>query len=135
MNDCCPLCGSDRPFEARTFAIEDLQKEWIEAFRFDPFREMTGAQGKLIQHECRTCGLGYFTPALIGDAAFYEKLSRENAWYYEENKWEFTEAMSRLNAHPHAQSVLEIGCGSGAFLKKVQQRYRVTGVEINRAAA
>ena len=33
--------------------------------------------------------------------------------------------------HPSAKTLLELGCGTGAVLERLQARYRVTGVDLS----
>jgi 2-polyprenyl-3-methyl-5-hydroxy-6-metoxy-1,4-benzoquinol methylase len=50
------------------------------------------------------------------------------------NKWEHEAVAKRI---PRGASVLDIGCGRGAFLAKVKQHRsdKVTGIELNKSAA
>lgn len=127
----CPLCESHKVFDLRRFRLAELGQEWQATFRFNPFADLGGGHAELIQHRCGACELEFFSPSIVGDAEFYARLSRGNAWYYEENKWEFSEAIRRLNTRSQLRTVLEIGCGPGYFLEKVAGCYEVLGAEIN----
>jgi 2-polyprenyl-3-methyl-5-hydroxy-6-metoxy-1,4-benzoquinol methylase len=89
----------------------------------------------LLQHRCGICALEFFSPQYVGQKEFYECLSRGNEWYYEENKWEFDEALRRLSLNHRVKTLLEFGCGKGFFLEKVAGCYDTLGMEINREAA
>jgi SAM-dependent methyltransferase len=77
--------------------------------------------------------LEFYSPEYVGNAAFYEKLSKAD-WYYEEDKWEFDEAIRRLGRNAQIKTLLEIGCGKGCFLEKVVSCYESMGSEINEQA-
>ena len=129
----CPLCASARVFVLRTFSLPELRQDWLNVLKFDPFAEFSPVNEKLVLHQCGQCYLEFFFPAYEGTASFYERMSQAE-WYYEENQWEFTEALRRLNSNPKISSLLEIGCGKGYFLEKVVQAYDAFGTEINSEA-
>jgi len=78
-------------------------------------------------------GIEFFRPSNIaGDELFYQKLETD-AWYYQENKWEF-DVVSKLLAPE--DKLLELGCGTGVFLDKIKDITRVSrGLELNDSAA
>lgn len=80
-------------------------------------------------------GVWMFDGCEPGDGGFYEKLA-ERDYYYMADKWEFHEAVSLLADQPRETSVLEIGCGSGAFLDIARQAglCNVRGIELSDAA-
>jgi SAM-dependent methyltransferase len=84
-------------------------------------------------YRCRDTDLRFYFPLnLAGPPEFYESLySAEGvAWAYREEKWEFDEALPFLST---ATSVLDIGCGGGAFLRRLAKKgVRVTGLEPSR---
>lgn len=79
--------------------------------------------------ECSVCHLRYFTPVKPASPAIYQHLQKL-PWYYESNKREFTLASDWIS--PRA-TVLEIGCGEGAFASFMKREY-YTGVEFNPSA-
>lgn len=60
---------------------------------------------------CNNCELGFFDPAYVGDGPFYEQLQMQD-WYYRDDKPEYARAAMLV---PEGSSVLEVGCGKGAF--------------------
>lgn len=134
MRPICPLCESYRIFLTRRVNISLLRKEWLLTFGFDPFLDFGEIGESLEQLRCSTCDLEFFSGHYYGDSAFYERLSRGREWYYEECKWEFQEAIQRLQANSAVKTILEVGCGMGYFLEKVRSCYDVLGVEFNSEA-
>jgi SAM-dependent methyltransferase len=128
----CPLCQSPRIFKVRGFSIPYLRQEWINSFGFDPY-PATETASRMTLQRCALCNYEFFDPQFIGDAAFYERMCK-NPWYYEDDKWEFEEAIRRLSGRPEHKSLLEIGCGRGSFLEKVAGCYDAWGTEINAEA-
>jgi len=64
----------------------------------------------------------------------YEALAR-NDWYYTARKWEFREALGFL-AENRPKRLLEVGCGTGEFLKQARRFCgSVHGIEFNAEAA
>lgn len=82
---------------------------------------------------CSATGVRYFKPdSLAGDGRFYEQLSGFS-WYYEQNKWEYDQALSALGQAKG--SLLEVGCATGAFLHQAAGRgWEVMGAELNQKA-
>lgn len=77
--------------------------------------------------ECASCGLQYFVPAIPGDEGFYEELMRSVP--YQPQRWEFAAVESRLRPE---ESVVDLGCGDGAFIRRLRGRAgRVVGVDHN----
>lgn len=102
---------------------------WKDTYGMEPFLELTDSK-ELKKLKCLDCELVFYSPEIAGDGSFYQKLSKFS-WYYEDEKWEFNEACSIIaDKKPH--SLLEVGCGFGHFLSKVQNAVsEVSGVEIN----
>lgn len=132
--DTCPLC--DVASAARRY---DLQYEdiWTAIAQLlgtslpdDVVRRNTPAASTSLV-ECRSCGLEYFIPVAPGDATFYEALD-EGAAYYHEKRWDMEVVAEAI---PTGATVLDVGCGRGAFLDMVRHRtQRAVGVDQNRDA-
>ncbi|WP_295392365.1 class I SAM-dependent methyltransferase [uncultured Thiodictyon sp.] len=82
---------------------------------------------------CKTTGLAWYSPpAAAGEGGLYAQLERFD-WYYVADKWEFQAALSALS---QGSRVLEVGVGSGHFLRAAAARgLGVRGVELNPVAA
>jgi len=127
----CPFCSSSRYFLLRDFDVAELRTLWSASLGFDPYP--IDMDSSLKKCQCAECRLIYFSPECFGDAAFYSTLSREPS-YYEKNKWEFDVALE-LIAETKPVSLLEVGCGAGCFLEKVEGAVEhVEGVDINERA-
>ena len=74
-------------------------------------------------------GVKKFTPSLVGDADFYESLSKFE-WYYQTDKAEYHTA-ARIT---RGQAICEIGCGAGSFFA-ISGAKSYVGLELNDGAA
>lgn len=99
---------------------------------FDLARELSGVES-IGLWRCRESQLQFYSPAPVGSEQLYEFLARRE-WYYAPDKWEFTRAAEFLKAQA-CGSILEVGCGSGAFLKVARQMgLSAEGIDLNSAA-
>lgn len=82
-----------------------------------------------------TTGVWMFDGCNPGDGDFYQKLSKQ-PFYYMHDKWEFDESIAMMRDQPRDIAILEIGCGSGAFLDRCAEAgfTNVTGMELNESA-
>jgi 2-polyprenyl-3-methyl-5-hydroxy-6-metoxy-1,4-benzoquinol methylase len=81
-------------------------------------------------YECLESGYRFYYPFFLsGDSAFYESLQRFD-WYYMDEKWEHQQM---LGFDMTGKKILEVGCGSGSFVKALKDRFNadVTGLELN----
>lgn len=80
-------------------------------------------------YECKKTGYRFFyPPTTIGDAKFYEELSKSRINYYSE-RWEHIESLKFLNP---GDEVLEVGSGFGRFLTMMKAvGARSKGLELN----
>lgn len=121
----CPLCRSESGKILEIIKIRDLKKLY-EKFLGNELSHIFKSHQSLLQVECEKCGLIYFFPEIIGDEKFYQLIS-EKDFYYPKEKAEFDHAYSFLAPD---DMVLEIGCGSGNFGKKIMN---YQGLDINTA--
>ena len=123
----CPLCGGGRTLCERTIETSRLREQWLQRFKIDIAADL-GACARIDLHRCACCGLGFFVPPAAGSARLYAQLQQQ-PWYYQEGKWEHGLAERRL---ARSRRVLEIGCGSGAFLQRLRRRgIEACGLEMN----
>jgi 2-polyprenyl-3-methyl-5-hydroxy-6-metoxy-1,4-benzoquinol methylase len=130
----CPICSATLKCENKEYSLQELLELW------KPIQISENVASELSQQAdstqlfaCPKCGLEVFLPQIIGTPEFYSELSRHGALhYYEEDKWEFGEALKDLNKEA---SVIEMGCGSGSFLRKIRPFVsEVCGIESNEDA-
>lgn len=118
--NCCPCCDTGlRPTEV-THAIWDILHKW--ELHGVTFSETTWADypenRRLQLFSCPNCGFGVFLPMLTGSDAFYIDITRDE--YYLADRWDFHVTLKLLRA-AEAGSVLDVGCGQGAFLARVRK--------------
>jgi SAM-dependent methyltransferase len=74
-------------------------------------------------------GIRRWDPLIPGDGKFYDEISRNNHWYYSQNRAEFDIASLYIENGP----ILEVGCGEGHFpIGRNFSNY--VGLEINEDA-
>lgn len=69
--------------------------------------------------ECPECGFGQFDPVVPGTEGFYKDISAVD--YYNDEKWEFHRASEDIAAL-RARRILDVGCGSGIFLRFLRNK-------------
>ncbi|MFD1163092.1 class I SAM-dependent methyltransferase [Hwangdonia seohaensis] len=84
-------------------------------------------------YKCQKTGYRFYYPfEIVGDARFYEDLSKNKSNYYSE-RWEHKRALNYIEKH---DLVLEIGSGFGAFLNMLKaSNIQSVGLELNPYAA
>lgn len=110
-----------------------LEKTEVSHLLFDVFRKWE-ANGVALSHDtwadypddivltlyqCKKCGFGNFLPLTTGSDAFYTDITRNE--YYLTDRWDFHVAIKALRS-ARAGSVLDVGCGQGAFLEMVAKQ-------------
>lgn len=129
----CPVCGSD---QWSALCLVDADRVW------DALHEEFGTvmpEDVRVRHApsggwqlvtCVECGLEHFADAPQGDAKFYALLMSGDL-SYEDYRWEFGVVRDLIFA---GASVVDIGCGTGAFLRSLPEGPTRTGLDHNRAA-
>lgn len=123
----CPLCASENVVSTRTVLTSDLQRIYSIS-GIDVTSEFAGCTELALQL-CRDCDCQFFLPELPGSPAFYEQLQK-HPWYYPSEKTEFAFASRFIDS---LDSVLEVGCGKGAFARHIACREYV-GLEYTEAS-
>lgn len=78
-----------------------------------------GSTDYISLYECLETGYRFYYPFQItGDAKFYAELQK-NSGYYPKWKWENEKALKYIKS---TDSVLDVGCGEGNFLKKLLEK-------------
>lgn len=123
-----PVTGKSAP-PVDSFSV----KEIIQGYKTDigiDVHDYFGSRDVLELYQCPDTGMRFFYPdTLAGDAVFYTALENRPG-YYRDWKWEYDEAFRLVDA---GATVMDIGCGRGAFLKKLQTEKgcAVMGLEFN----
>jgi SAM-dependent methyltransferase len=130
MTDACPSCDGelDEPF------IERLRVPILQNVLYESRRAATEAQrGDLILRACRQCGLvinSAFDSALVDYANGYEN-TQTHSPHFDQYVDSLVDGLIGRGAS--GVSVLEVGCGSGYFLRRLVQKGDNTGVGFDTA--
>lgn len=114
------------------FKIPAIIKGYQEDIGIDVSHYFTGMD-TLLQYQCPDTMMRFFSPAsLAGNGEFYTSLEDRDA-YYNDWKWDYETAWPFIS---NGSSVLDIGCGRGAFLEKLKKDKDCTiyGLELNPSA-
>ena len=131
----CPICGNALIESGRSYSVDELFALWLSMHKFSQaiIDEHRAASSHTQLYSCKSCRLGIYLPPVIGTPSFYEELhSDTDLGYYVEDKWDFQEAEKDIQSD---WTILEVGCGLGAFLERAKPIARhAIGVEANPAA-
>ena len=134
----CPNCGSERFMPAgQSLNLESTLRDWEvqgqltfpvqvwEDYAHDLKTEMT-------LFRCEDCTFRQFVPPIAGSNSFYQAITGGETAYYTQDRWEFRQAIAALRKGG-VRSVLDAGCGAGAFLQQVRAAgiQDVTGYDFN----
>ena len=130
----CIACGNTKLEFKQKYELLDLINLW-EPIRFsdETVAELEKQSSYTTLYFCSVCELEMFLPQIIGNKGFYKDLSTDpSAKYYENEKWDFYEALNEVSKN---DSMIEMGCGPGYFLKLAQKKgAQVLGIEFNKDA-
>jgi SAM-dependent methyltransferase len=84
-------------------------------------------------YQCTDTGFRFYYPLTIfADEKFYAFLQQKD-FYYSNWNWEHEEALKNLAT---GSKILEVGCGTGSFISRLQEKgFDCTGLELNESAA
>ncbi len=127
----CPLTGRNTVIQVADLDIERIISDY-HSLGID-VQDALRAAGSIQIFECQETGYRFFIPqSLAGDAAFYEQLQKAYSGYYRKDKWEYRQALRFLKS---GETLLDIGCGGGAFVHRAQQAgLHSEGLEYNELA-
>lgn len=124
----CPLDQSSEVSLLENIKTADLVRMYNKWLHSDINSEF-GKIDEIRFYHCLSCDLKFFFPMLSGSERFYARLQRLD-WYYKDNKSEYEYAKQFVK---DSDSVLEIGCGTGAFARQIAPRAYV-GLELSQKA-
>lgn len=125
-----PLDPAHSAILVETRPTAPIAAAYLRDFDYDCSEDFAGLE-EIAVYECSATGYRFFYPySLQGKEKLYRAIE-DTDWCYEEAKWEHV-AVADLIAED--ASVLDIGCGRGAFLSKLKTA-RATGIELNKSAA
>lgn len=117
----CPCCEAQLKETEVKHQLFDVLHKWEE--NGIVFSQKTGEDYPdnitLTLHQCNKCGYGVFLPMTVGSDAFYTDITRNE--YYLTDRWDFHVAIKILRS-AKSRSVLDVGCGQGAFLDMVTKQ-------------
>jgi SAM-dependent methyltransferase len=130
----CLLCGGGSTRSVWRLTGNELRELFREAghsLSEEAFGKVTPEYVIQLFH-CDGCGFEFFDPTLAGSGKFYEDLDRGT--YYVQERPEFAFALKHIAEH-RARSVLDVGCGEGAFLDLARAKgMKTLGIELNQTA-
>lgn len=126
-----PLCHGGRCDLERVIDVNSIRQAWARQ-GLDLCAELA-ASDQIYLWRCRASQLQFYSPAPVGSAKLYEFIAHQQ-WYYAPNKWEFRKAIEWFQIE-QCETVFEIGCGSGEFLKMATARgLNANGIDLNPVA-
>jgi 2-polyprenyl-3-methyl-5-hydroxy-6-metoxy-1,4-benzoquinol methylase len=127
-----PISGKESVL-IRSIDLKKLVKDYSESLGID-IAPLIPKDFQLGLYEDTENNFKFFYPFdIAGDSMFYQSLEKFD-WYYMPWKWEHEVSQKYIMK---GQKLLEIGCGSGGFLKKVSKKIgkeNIVGVEMNTEA-
>ncbi|MFC1495463.1 class I SAM-dependent methyltransferase [Thermodesulfobacteriota bacterium] len=128
----CIMCNSHKLLLIRQIPSSDIVKAWINTFKHNIANSFHGID-KIYLFKCAQCHISFFSPNVHDSADSIYTVLEQRDWYYMEEKWEYTMALKDIK---YSDNVLEIGCGKGAFLKKIKNKLGAytLGIDMNNSA-
>ncbi len=84
-------------------------------------------------YQCPDTGFRFYhPPTIFADGDFYAELQKKDFYY---SSWNWEHRLALKNIAPGSK-ILEVGCGTGSFMERLQKLgFTVTGLELNIEAA
>lgn len=116
----CPLCSGTKNVITDEVQTASIVEKWRDYFQIDVAQYFPTLPDTIQLSCCQQCHLSSYSPfPLAAPAPFYVELAqKELDAYFTPEKWEFQQAVEDLR---NCKNVLEIGYGSGAFLRLAQK--------------
>jgi 2-polyprenyl-3-methyl-5-hydroxy-6-metoxy-1,4-benzoquinol methylase len=115
-----------------TLSTHAIIREYANSYQLDVSEYFAGLD-KVLIYECQNSSYRFYYPfTLAGRETLYQHLQQFD-WNYKATKWEYEKAIQHL---PTGSRVLDVGSGSGAFVKLAGRAGLIAhGLELNSAAA
>ena len=132
----CPLCSatlSGSPLHV--YSAEQAASHFCPPWRSEDrhrrllttVRRLWGDDRSTV-HVCEACGFGFGWPYVGGDDAYYGILHEQAG--YPKDRWEYGwTARHVLSQFPQGGRILDIGTGTGAFLRNLDSRWTTCATE------
>lgn len=132
MKDYCPLCGSKQ-----VDLIRELPKQFI-IEHLESFYEEKIPNVDIINYtlyQCKECTLQFVLPEVSGTDRFYTWITHQPN-YYPTFRWEWGIIKNAVLNNKGDASVMDIGCGTGDFLKYMSRNgiSNLTGIDTSEPA-
>ena len=129
-----PITGNDRVKLVKQLHKTVITRDYQAKLKIDVARFYDSADDKLNIFECKDTGFKFYhPPSLAGDGEFYDSIIFGHD-YYSAWKKEY-EFGKQIVQNENAKRVLDVGCGSGQFIKSLAKTTEITGLEMSDAAA
>lgn len=115
----CPICKSEG------HVLYDLKADFIVENLESYYKDKCSNKLNIIDYtifQCKQCSLQFSIPLQPGSNQFYEWVSSHSV-YYPGTRWEWNIVIDGIKKAIDSSPInlLEIGCGTGKFLEKVQK--------------
>lgn len=126
-----PITGSYNTSIVQTFKVDKLIESYKTHLNINVASYFVNID-EVYKCRCQDTDFYFIYPRnLSADGIFYDQLQKFS-WYYQDWKWEFSVIEELITVKDR---VLEIGCGKGAFLKKLKSNGNVVvGLELSNDA-
>ena len=114
-------------------SVSNINEMYLDKCNVD-IREHFGDLENIELYECKGTGYKFWYPfSLAGNERFYQKVSAAWSNYYRTDRWEYDVSQAYINKN---SNVLEIGCGRGYFLKRLEEKgvKQAVGLDFNNEA-
>ncbi|WP_448379620.1 class I SAM-dependent methyltransferase [Gloeomargarita sp.] len=133
-----PISGSSHVRCLRRYSSTELGKRWQNHLGVDIAVELQG-HAIVELYECLDTGLQFFYPLDVAGSEHLYRQLQKHEFYYMADKWEYDQALrllqSKTTQNPGSLNILEVGCGRGYFVQKLQRLgVKVVGLELNQSA-
>lgn len=117
----------------RKKSVSDINKMYLDKCRVN-ICEYFGELKSIELYECKGTGYKFWYPFILaGNESFYKEISSSWENYYRTDRWEYDISLSYIH---QGSNVLEIGCGRGYFLRRLEDKgiKQAVGLDFNNEA-